>query len=101
MRTFASRFIKFAGMAGILALSVSTLQAENSGFYGAVGFQYSNMTKATGSNGAPIATQMANPFLNLGANSTAVVPVPNMGTLTTPNNAATMNVPSISQPTNP
>ncbi|WP_158654455.1 hypothetical protein [Helicobacter salomonis] len=54
MSILTSRFIKFCGMAGILALSVSALQAENSGFYGAVGFQYSNMTKATGSNsGSP------------------------------------------------
>ncbi len=37
-------------MAGILALSVSALQAENSGFYGSVGFQYSNMTRASGTN---------------------------------------------------
>ncbi len=43
------------------------LQAENSGFYGAVGFQYSNMTKATGSNNtgfSPLMGAVANPFLN-------------------------------------
>ncbi len=44
------------------------LSAENSGFYGSVGFQYSNMTKAVGSNMpygfTPAGVDIANPFLN-------------------------------------
>ncbi|WP_233702522.1 hypothetical protein [Helicobacter ailurogastricus] len=35
---------------GFLALT-SPLSAENSGFYGSVGFQYSNMTRAESTNG--------------------------------------------------
>ncbi|GMB89853.1 hypothetical protein NHP190002_05320 [Helicobacter ailurogastricus] len=38
---------------GISLFSVSALVAENSGAYGAVGFQYSNMTKATSKTTRP------------------------------------------------
>ncbi|WP_104690765.1 hypothetical protein [Helicobacter heilmannii] len=50
---------------GFLALT-SPLSAENSGFYGSVGFQYSNMTRAEATNGGGVMPggNIANPFLN-------------------------------------
>ncbi|WP_162982265.1 hypothetical protein [Helicobacter labacensis] len=55
------------------------LSAENSGFYGAVGFQYSNMTKATGSNsGSP-----QGPLFVPGRNAYSVEPMTN-GNITLP-----------------
>ncbi|WP_120952830.1 hypothetical protein [Helicobacter sp. L8] len=99
-----SKFIpKFLGI-GLLVAMPCILSAENSGFYGSVGFQYSNMTKAVGSNnlsGAPIATEMANPFLNAGSSSTTPVGIPTLtgpNGMFTPNSGAKMNVSPISQP---
>ncbi|CRF43337.1 hypothetical protein [Helicobacter ailurogastricus] len=48
---------------GFLALT-SPLSAENSGFYGSVGFQYSNMTQARGSNAGPSGVPMFMPSGN-------------------------------------
>ncbi|WP_104706064.1 hypothetical protein [Helicobacter bizzozeronii] len=67
-----------------LLLSSSLLLAENSGFYGSVGFQYSNMTRAQ---------SMVGPKPNYSSNSNALVlgsntggngvVVPQLGNLTT------------------
>ncbi|WP_104732557.1 hypothetical protein [Helicobacter salomonis] len=41
------RSVLLTSVAGLTLPVSGMLQAENNGFYGAVGFQYSNMTKGT------------------------------------------------------
>ncbi|WP_199766104.1 hypothetical protein [Helicobacter salomonis] len=87
-------------MAGILALSVSALQAENSGFYGSVGFQYSNMTKATGSNSGmpqgPLFVPGKNAY-NLEPMTNGNIVLPGQGSANTsaltPNPSSTIDIP--------
>ncbi|TSA83080.1 hypothetical protein [Helicobacter mehlei] len=67
-----------------LLLSSSLLLAENSGFYGSVGFQYSNMTRAQSLVGPKPNYSSNSNALVLGANTGGSgVTVPQLGSLTT------------------
>ncbi|WP_231630349.1 hypothetical protein [Helicobacter heilmannii] len=81
---------------GFLALT-SSLSAENSGFYGSVGFQYSNMTRAEATNGGGGmgVGQQPNMFANQapGANpSLPSTPTSNPNSYNTPQSGDTLCV---------
>ncbi|BCZ17927.1 hypothetical protein NHP190003_12090 [Helicobacter sp. NHP19-003] len=85
VKTYKPKVLKIASLLGLGFLALAPwLSAENSGFYGSVGFQYSNMTRAESSNGGmgipPTATLNGNPFLGA---TTQGVNVPQFGNAST------------------
>ncbi|WP_235853150.1 hypothetical protein [Helicobacter labacensis] len=90
-----SKFIpKFLGI-GLLVAMPCMLSAENSGFYGAVGFQYSNMTRASSSNGTFGEIAPSGEVYNFFHNQPGVaptIPSSSANTYNTPSNKAQLGV---------
>ncbi|WP_210628070.1 hypothetical protein [Helicobacter heilmannii] len=76
---------------GFLALT-SSLSAENSGFYGSVGFQYSNMTRAEATNGGGVIapSSIANNYFHNQAGQSVQTQNANAQTYQDPNASATL-----------
>ncbi len=81
-----------------LLLSSSVLLAENSGFYGSVGFQYSNMTRAQAytppKNNPLLSAQQAGLGALLQAQAGGVTPQPLNKTLPGQNSSQNITIPN-------
>ncbi|WP_120955834.1 hypothetical protein [Helicobacter mehlei] len=83
----------FGSSISALLLFSGALLAENSGFYGSIGFQYSNMTRAAGSNAVPSPSPLNATLLGGAATGSSITP-PNLSNLASGATGATGSLPT-------
>ncbi|GMT38122.1 hypothetical protein NHP20013_01800 [Helicobacter bizzozeronii] len=88
----------FGSSVSALLLFSGALLAENSGFYGSIGFQYSNMSRAEGTNAVP--SQPLNAAILGGLANGNNVAIPDLSNLANGNAGAQQSL-QVPAPKNP